>query len=229
MTTHSLIALMALVILASCGGSGGGGGGSNNSGKSGRQEMVAATPGTYYTVLRPVNFHSNGFIPYGMATFTMKDDLLNVEISLDDDQAVPHRQSLHIGTRCPTMADDTNGDGFVDQDEAQRVVGPIVMPLDSDISSQMAGIDGHPRGPAMTYKKSALISKINADLWGRDEDPSDLVTKLAPNKGIGFEKRVVLVHGTSFQSSFPTSLAHYKNEPAHHSLPVVCGVLEKIQ
>lgn len=204
-----------LTLVASCGGGGGGGGG-KGSARDRDREMTQATPGTYYTVLRPVNFHSNGFIPYGAATFTVEGDQLQVSTSMDDDQPVKHRQTLHIGTRCPTMSDDTNGDSFVDYEEAMKVVGKALMPLDADISTLTGGAEAFPSGRGMTYSKSASLSEINADL------------KLPPGKGIGFEGRVVLVHGTSFQSSFPTSLAAHPGEDAHISLPVVCGVLRKM-
>lgn len=229
MKPNKIFVLLALLGLVACGKDDGGSSGGNGNVvvQNSAQEMVEASPGTYYGVLRPVNFHSNGFIPYGSATFIVKDDLVQVSTTLDDDQPVTHRQTLHLGTRCPTLADDTNGDGFIDYDEAGRVVGPALMPLDGDLNSQMAGAEVYPKGRAMTYQKSASLSKINADLWKADEDPSDNVTKLASGKGIGFEGRVVLVHGTASSSSFPSSLASYKGEPAHISLPVVCGVLSK--
>ena len=202
---------MALLGLMACGKNEGGGSGSSVNGTASK-ELVEASPGTYYAVLRPVNFRSNGFFPYGAATFTVKGDELQVSTSMDDDQAVTHRQTLHIGTRCPTVeADDTNGDGFVDYDEAMRLVGKALIPLDGDLNSQSAGAEIYPRGRAMTYQKSASLSKINADLKGQK---------------IGFEGRVVLIHGT--QGSFPASVASFEGEPAHISLPVVCGVLKKI-
>lgn len=211
MKTNFLFLLVALT-LVSC-GKDGGSGGSGRQEEEDRTEMVEATPGTYYSVLRPVNFHSNGFIPYGQATFKVAGDNLQVSVSLDDDQAVTHRQSLHLGSRCPTISDDSNRDGFVDYKEALRVVGPVIMPLDADLNSQSAGQDQFLRGPAMTYNKQASLSKINADL----------------GKNIGFEGRVVLVHGTTNQSHFPASLASYNNEPANLSLPVVCGLLSKVE
>lgn len=230
MKASNVFVLSTLLGLIACGGGGGGGGSGANIQDPVviTQEMAEATPGNYYTVLRPVNFHSNGFIPYGAATFTLKGDQLQVDISMDDDQRVTHRQTLHMGTRCPTLADDTNGDGLIDYDEAMSVVSSALMPLDGDLNSQMAGAEIYPKGSAMTYSKTASLSKINADLWKADEDPSDNVIKLDQGKSIGFEGRVILAHGTSPDSSFPSSLASYRGEPAHLSLPVVCGVLKKI-
>lgn len=215
MKTHNVVLISALLTLAACGGGGGGGGSGSGGDREREREMTEATPGTYYTVLRPVNFHSNGFIPYGQATFTLENDQLQVNTSLDDDQPVKHRQTLHIGSRCPTSEDDTNGDSFIDYNEALKVVGKVLMPLDADLNSQAGGEDIYPTGRSMSYSRMGVLSKINADL------------KFPPGKGIGFEGRVVLIHGTS-QNAFPTSLASLPGEPAHLSLPVVCGVLNKI-
>lgn len=228
MKPTKIIALLSLLGCIACGGGNGGGGNSGMGIPSTNYELSEASTGTYYAVLRPVNFYSNGFIPYGSASFTVLEDQLQVSASLDDDQPVTHRQSLHLGTRCPTLDDDTNGDGFVDYNEAMDVVGPILMPLDDNLNSQLAGVEVYPRGRSMTYNRVASLSQINSDLWKADENPSDEYVKLPNGKRIGFENRVVLVHGTSAQRNFPTSLGTFGSEPAHLSLPVVCGVLKKI-
>lgn len=208
MRALNFLAVLSLLSIVACGG--GGGGGSKSQERS--SQMVEATPGTYYAVLRPVNIHSNGFLPYGQATFSLQNDLLQVSTVLDDDQAVPHRQTLHMGSRCPSASDDTNGDTFIDYNEAMAVVGQPVMPLDGDLNSQTAGEGVYPRGIGMTYNRTASLSKINADLGMK----------------VGFEGRVVLIHGTSFNPNLPTSIASFQGEPAHISLPVVCGILKKI-
>lgn len=228
MKSFNICALVVLASLIACGKDGGG---SSGGGKkfSDRQYEVAA-PGSYYAVLRPVNFHSNGFIPYGSAMFTVKDDSLQVNITMDDDQAVTHRLNLHMGTRCPTMADDTNADGFVDYNEAMAVVGKVLMPLDSDLNSQLSGIETYPRGPGMTYFRTASLSKVNMDIAAADENPADNIMKLPAGTGIGFTSRVVLAHGTTTPTGpLPASVASYAGESSHFSLPVVCGVLGKTE
>lgn len=211
------VALLTLLSLAACGGSGDSGSSSSSNDNGNRREYVVASSGTYYTVLRPITFHSNGFIPYGAATFKLKDNELQVSVSMDDDQSVTHRQSLHAGSRCPTAADDTNGDSFIDYNEAMAVVGEVLMPLDADINTHAGGAEIYPRGPAMTYNKYASLLNVNSDL------------QKIMGKSIGFEGRVVLVHGTSNSSSFPSSIATRSGEASNVSLPVVCGVLEKTE
>ena len=211
MKSINILAVLSLLSVVACGGGGGSGGGGNQNERT--TPMVEATPGTYYAVLRPVNFHSNGFIPYGQATFTLQNGMLQVSTAMDDDQPVSHRQSLHMGSRCPTAADDANGDSFIDYNEAIAVVGSVQMPLDGDLNSKAAGADIYPRGIGMTYSQTASLANIKADLGA----------------GIGLERKVVLVHGTSANSSFPTSIASFQAEASHISLPVVCGVLKKVE
>lgn len=211
MKPMNILAVLGLLSVAACGGGGGSGSGGNK--REVASEMVAATPGVYYAVLRPVNFHSNGFLPYGQATFKLVDDSLQVNTALDDDQRVTHRQTVHIGSRCPSAADDTNGDTFIDYNEAMAVVGKAIMPLDGDLNSQAAGEGVYPTGTGMTYYRTASLAKINADLGMK----------------IGFESRVVLVHGTSSNSALPTSIAGFEAEAPNLSLPVVCGILKKVE
>jgi hypothetical protein len=222
MKLNPTLILMIVLSFAGCGNNSG----TNHTNPKEQEQSIRileeATPGTYYTVLRPVNPHANGFIPYGAATFKVQDDSLEVSVVLDDDQPVTHRQALHLGTRCPDSSDDTNGDGFIDSNEALRVVGQVLMPLDADLESQIAGEDYYLAGPSMTYKKTASLARINADLWKTD------VTKITPGRGIGFDGLVVLVQGTTMRPHFPASLSSGDDGRAVHlSLPVTCGVLQK--
>lgn len=210
MKAMNFLAALSLLSLVACGG---GGGSSSNSNKETTTGMIEAQPGTYYAILRPVTFHSNGFLPYGQATIKIDGDMVTVNTAMDDDQPVNHRQTVHMGSRCPTAADDTNGDTYIDYNEAMAVVGKAMMPLDGDINSQAAGADVYPRGIGMTYYRTGSLAKINADLGMK----------------IGFEGRVVLVHGTSSNSSFPTSIASFQTEAANLSLPVTCGILRKVE
>lgn len=212
-----------ILTCVSCGGDGGG-----SSTSIMQQELEPISEGVYRTVLRPVNIISNGFIPYGTAVFRVKGDELEVRTEMDDDQRVTHRQAVHVGTRCPNLSDDANGDGFVDYQEALAVVGSAYLPLDNDLSSQKAGSEVYPRGPGMTYSRRAPLSRITADLWLPDENPGDEIMKLAAGDAFGLNGRVVLIHGTK-NSALPASVAARPGETADVSLPVVCGVLKKIE
>ena len=177
MKASPFIAGIILLSLLNCGGSGGGG---NSSRSESREESVEASPGSFYTVLRPVNFQSNGYIPYGAATLVLKNDQLSIEVVMDDGQPVVHRQALYSGSRCPTMDDDTNGDRTVDYDEALSVVGSVQIALDDNLLSQDSRFEIFPQGSSYTYNKQASFTKLPT---------------------VSLERRVVMVQGTTGDSN----------------------------
>lgn len=103
----------------------------------------------YVAVLRPLNSHANGFIPYGRAEFEFTNKTLKAKTYLDDDQSVTHIQNVYMGEKCPTMDLDTNLDGFIDADEAATVTKEILISLDD------------PKGKSFTYSKSFSLSSMN--------------------------------------------------------------------
>ena len=225
MNFRKLIPCIALLPLVACGGGGGGGGGAQ---KQEEIELGDAVDGVYHAHLRPVNPHSNGFLPHGGATFRVEGDTLSVKTYLDDDSSVTHRQSVHMGSSCPTAAHDANRDGMIDYKEALRAVGKVLIPLDGDLSSQDEGAEIYPKGSGFTYSRSAGISGMLNDLWARDLSPGDEITKLSRGQGMKLVGRVVLIHGTLNSELLPASLGTRGTEPANIALPVVCGVIAPV-
>lgn len=225
MKTIGLAQIFILSTLIACGGSGGG------SGESQRQEGSAAeeaVDGIYHAHLRPLNPRSNGFLPHGGATFRVEGDVLTVKTYLDDNASVTHRQSVHVGTRCPDLSDDRNGDRFIDYPEAIAAVGPVLIPLDGDISGQEKGAESYPRGTGFTYTRTSNLSAMLTDLWEVDPVPGDEFVKLNRSEGMRLVGRVVLIHGTYGGAHLPASLQGRGSEVANLSLPVVCGVIAPV-
>lgn len=221
--TNSIL-LLSLVALVACGGSKSGGNNSNNE----QFQAEEAANGVYHAHLRPMNPHSNGFLPHGGATFTIDGDKLFVKTFLDDDSSVTHRQSVHVGTRCPGPSDDQNGDGLVDYQEALRVVGPVLIPLDAELSTQEKGAEVYPRGTGFTYTETVSRAQLMEDLWSPDGNPSDEMTHLARGEQLKLVGRIVLIHGTTSSSLLPATLSGRGSEAPNLSLPVVCGVISNI-
>lgn len=218
------LTVIFLGLLVSCGGKDGGGSDSNPL----VTEAEEAGDGVYHAHLRPVNAHASGFIPHGGATFSLEGDRLTVKSYLDDASSVEHRQSVHVGTKCPGPEADKNGDGFIDYPEALAYVGPVLIPLDSDLSEQQKGADSYPRGSAFTYQESVSLSQLMGDLWSSDIDPADEVIKLPPSEGLKLVGRVVLVFGTSPYSGLPATLGGRGSVAPYLSLPVTCGVITPV-
>lgn len=224
MKTLNLIPFIALLGVVACGGSSGG----SSSKKQDEIVLADAVDGTYHAHLRPVNPHASGFLPHGGATFKVAGDNLTVKTYLDDDSAVTHRQSVHMGSACPTAAHDTNRDGFVDYQEALRAVGKVLIPLDANLESQDAGAEVYPKGSSFTYTKTASIQGMLTDLWAPDKSPNDEFAKLSRGNGMKLVGRVVLIHGTYTYDGLPETLATRGTEPANLTIPVACGVIETV-
>ena len=223
MKTKSIISILAMITLISCGKNGGG------SDSSMQEQLEPVSDGVYHAVLRPLNTQASGYLPTGTATFTVKGDNFQARTLLDDDARVTHRQSVHFGTRCPNNAqDDRNGDGYVDYAEAMAVVGKVFIPLDNDLSSQVAGANVYPKGSGFSYARSSSLSRLNADLWMADEDAADDIAKLNSGENLGISNRVVLIYGAAVKSTFPASLSARSGEAANLSLPIACGVIRKM-
>jgi hypothetical protein len=141
---------------------------------------------------------------------------------------VIHKQYIYSGRRCPNMADDTNGDGYLDWKEVQEAVGPILIPLDENLLPQDEG--GYPRSNARgnyNYVKRASLSRILADLRAPVDDSNDGFGRLRPDQELNLEGRVVIIHGIEQSVNLPYSVASSPNDPAHLSLPICCGVIEE--
>lgn len=222
---YKALPFLALLGLVACGGNSGGGGSKNEEEIS----LGDAVDGVYHAHLRPLNPHSNGFLPHGGATFKIEGDVLTVKTFLDDDSAVIHRQSVHQGSSCPTAAHDSNHDGMIDYQEALRAVGKVLIPLDGKLSSQDAGAEIYPKGGSFTYTQSASITDMMNDLWAPDITPGDEFAKIHRGEGMKLVGRVVLIHGTYNSDQVLPTLSTRGSDPANLSIPVVCGVIQPVQ
>lgn len=209
-----------LLLLVACGGS------SSDSNDSSGASLVeleqAMKEGEYVAFLRTVNSSLNGYIPYGRAEFSLKEDELKVVTYLDDDQRVMHMQRIHSGRRCPTLEDDLNGDGLIDIVEAEKALGEVILPLDNDLSSRAAGEGKYPIGSAFTYIRSAKWSSILEDLKKSYKEGYMVLQ----GEHLNLENKVVLIHGTSATTLVPTTLETKDDLEPHISVPIACGIIK---
>ena len=94
--------------------------------------------------------------------------------------SITHMQHIHALSACPTPAADANGDGIVDFAEGLPFYGPVIVPLDADISNTTAA--GYPVADAegrVSYSASTPVATLEAALGG----PLDLAN------------RTIVVHG----------------------------------
>ncbi len=224
--------LAVLSLLAACGGSGGGGGGSSSQ----RQEEIAPVDGSnidghYQAKFITLNPQVNGTIP-GSANFVRKEDKLFAYVRLFAGYPRAwHMQHVYTGSRCPTANDDTNLDGFIDIAEAEAVVGKILIPMDSDISTQSSGRRFFPLGDLSGYYHYERITSFRRflnDLQDDDRDLTDDVAKLGPGEGLRLSGKVFMVLGVAETVMLPETVATKEKRRSFQTLPIACGVFEKV-
>lgn len=208
-----LMLTFSVTLLTACGG--GGGGGSTSGGGRGPAIQEQTAEGSYKAILRPMNNSLSGFLPTGAAEISIQGDSVQMKTYLDDDARVTHMQNVHVGSRCPTPADDTNGDGIVDIEESYAVVGAVLIPLDADINSAVDGEKIFPLGGGFTYLETASLSKLE----------SDVTARTGQNLNLG--GRVVLMHGVAGGTKMPATVATRDGMLMQASVPMVCGIIQR--
>jgi len=184
--------------------------------------------GLYKATFTTLNPHVNGTIPGGV-TIQRKGDRLFAYVRLfAGGPKVWHQQNIYMGERCPTLNDDLNKDGFIDILEAKQVLGPIIVPLDADVSSQSSGRRFFPVSDlsgSYSYERVTSFSRFFNDLQNEDRDIEDDVTKIGPNAGFSFSGKVVMIQGVAETVPLPESVATFGKNKAFKTLPIVCGII----
>lgn len=187
--------------------------------------------GLYMAKFDTLNTQVNGTLP-GSATLQRQNDTFRAYVRLfGGGPNVWHKQNIYMDGRCPTMADDTNFDGYVDINEANNVLGKVLIPLDSNLNSQFAGRNIFPvadNAGSYFYEREAKFDLLFKDLKTPDADLNDNLIKLDPNRGLEFEGMVVMVQGTADTNILPETVASDNGRSLNQSLPIVCGVFQKV-
>lgn len=178
----------------------------------------------YEATLTPLNAGTHEFpggtldLPAarGNATITLQGDVVTVHIAMDGVTAADiHPQHIHAGPRCPDSSADVNRDTFVDVIEGLPDYGPILVNLDSDLSSNPAGMFPVAEGSGVNNASSYAYSATGSRTHIQDEIQTAL--KLGT--------RHVVVHGVDLSSGLPDSVATLGTLPNELTLPVACGEL----
>lgn len=229
-----LSSLAVLALASACGKSGGG----SKSSSDGRQQQEEAASvdgshiqGHYNAKFVTLNPHVNGTIP-GSATFFRKEEKFFAYVRLfAGGPRAWHQQFVYEGTRCPNLNDDLNLDGFIDVQEAEAVLGKILIPLDSDIGTQSSGRRFFPLGDLSGYYHYERITNFRrflSDLQSEDSDPADDTRKLAADEPLRITGKAMMVLGVVETVQLPETVASKGRHRAFQTLPIACGVFEKV-
>lgn len=194
-------------------------------------DIDASIDGQYLAVFETLNPQLTSRIT-GAFTFSREkeiDELVGDVRITNAGIKVIHAQNVRQGRRCPTMDDDTNHDGIIDAFEGEAVYGPILFPLDGDLSTQSSHDGEFPVGDVYgnyIYSRVAKFSDFIADL--RSEPTSEGYLKLKSKEPLRIEGRAVVVHGIDKAADLPATVRSTGRASSYQALPIVCGIINKV-
>ncbi len=218
-----------LLQLASCGGGGGSssGGGSSFS----PRQLESEAEGTYVATLSALNNGVGGPISGNVSISKEGGRLIAYARVNGGAPSTVHQQRVHVGTSCPTAANDANGDGYVDAVEGFNHVGKILFPLDADISSQERGSSIWPAGDIYGYyhwERATSYERFISDLREPDLNEENDFAKLGVNGDLNLDGRVVILHGAPETANLPDTVATRGRLRNFQTIPIACGVIRKV-
>lgn len=190
-----------------------------------QQEEEVQQEGQYRVVLSPVNPNVAGDAT-GSGSFNIEGDEFQADLQVTGAPIANHPQFIYVGDTCPTPASDTNGDGYIDAQEAAAVAGGQLVPLDSDLRSQEAG-GRYRRGQRYDYEQTTSFQSLLNDLRQPDEDPNDFLVKLGADENLNLEGKVLIVHGISVRTALPATVSGLGQLSPQQALPILCGPITR--
>ena len=205
---------------------------SGNSTKSDNQnELIQLDEGLYVASLTPLNT-SVSPAALGAFIFSIQGDKADATINvITAPTGVAHPQFIYVGDKCPTAADDTNSDTFLDALEGIAVFGQILIPFDGNLNSQDEGSLLFPSSDdigAYQYLRSASLAKLLEDLKLPDPDTTDSIAKLAAGEELNLAGRVLVIHGVSADTVLPDTVGTIQGAPNTLTLPIACGIISRV-
>lgn len=132
-------------------------------------------------------------------------------VGLAPDQ--PHPQHVHADADCPTAAMDADNDGLVDIQEGAPAYGPVLIPLDDDLSD--SAMNTFPVGTPVVYQESVPVAALLNAVPDAEEP-------------LALETRTVVLHGAFVLNGAivpaGTSGAEYVA-----TLPIACGEVVRVE
>ncbi len=204
----------------------------NNHGPSSRPKstsMLLSEEGHYQATLAPINAHLSGNLE-GSAFIKIKGDDVTVEVKVNGSTAsIKHAQFIHVADSCPTLSSEENKDGVIDSKEGMKSYGPAVIPLDSELKTQ---VEKNVRFPSADfsgnyfYRQSVSMRAMMIDLTSKDLDNSDEIIKMKSN--VGLSGRQIVIYGVASDATIPETVSQLKGQTKAASIPVACGSFIKI-
>lgn len=190
-----------------------------------RATSAAPAHEVYVAELKSLNGEATRSSTQGEARFTIHGDELTIDIRV---QGAPpdtvHWQHFHgfengSSAGCPTAAADVNHDGIVDLIETGNASGTTMVPFDGDPAGMDVAHGTYPTADAhgaYHYRQTVSLKALGAAF-----------AKAFPGQQLDLAERVVYIHGVPAGQTLPTTVASLGPIPAHVTLPIACGKIER--
>lgn len=190
-------------------------------------KATAAANQHYIATLHPMNSKVTGRHAMGGAAFVVDGD--NLHITIDAKGLPPrieHWQHFHGFTdgraaACPTTKADVNHDGIIDLIETETVAGTTMVPFDNDPAAMDIAHGQYPHaGADGTFHYQQIVSMPALDA---------AFAKAFAGQAPDLDRRVIFIHGVVADTHLPSTVASLGPIPAHVTLPIACGVIERVR
>lgn len=180
----------------------------------------------YIANITPLNAAKIGTSAHGKAEFTEMGDKLHIKVEMFDVPAnIEHWEHFHgfpdgKDASVPTIAQDKNGDGYIDLLKTEPVSGTTMVPLDDAPEKMDIPHQGYPKADANGHYKYEV-----------DVPLAELKSKFKQAFGsddLQLDKRVIYVHGVPAALQLPDSVAGCVMDfDPHTTLPIAAGKIKK--
>ena len=171
----------------------------------------------YKAVLKPLNPNASARAAFGKAKIRVQGSMATVQLeAMGLDRNTLHLQHIHAADQCPTMADDVNRDGYLDLFEGVPKYGPILIPLDGNLSDEASNFASFPTAPQgkINYMESVSVADLLAYQSVQDDGGF-----------LNIAGRHIVIHGVAASTELPETVGTIDGVPAQVTIPVACGEL----
>jgi hypothetical protein len=181
--------------------------------KPDRQEEQA--PGYYTGEFTSLNSRYAGTVRAHSVVWTKGQQFYGRVVMMKGVPSVIYQQFIHKGPTCPTMRNDYNHDGLLSVEEAAIVAGPMLIPLDRNLKSQLSGIEWFPRTDRegmYYYSRAGDISDMMKDLRKLDISSARGLGKLGIDENLDIDQRTIILYRSSSENFIPVACAELKED-----------------
>jgi hypothetical protein len=186
--------------------------------------------GHFSALLEPMNSSISGNTT-GLVKLKLMEDHFSVAVSIQDSPPFSeHYQAIYFGAECPSEADDTNRDGFIDFQEVHQIYKGMLIPLDGNLSGQELGFEILTRSDALgsyNYYQETSFSLLLQDLLDFKNQSTEHFYKLPSLASLKLEGLIIIIHGVSDDVYLPGTIQSFGNFPDRSLVPIACAKVQR--